>query len=207
MSNILFNKVFFKLNQTHNQGGENRAFASAPKFSGIISDCIKKVMLIFGFSESPWTNYWLHLLQTELLVSPCFGLFTTTVLIECSLYSLRVKIAYLDIKSKLANHRFVNILAFESAIQVLNGLAANVRNPAPAVKIIRVRCVTHETSFHAINCDWFTWCGSLLWLSYYCWMMSASLNHCKKMGAEPGRRFLKRPAAKLEPVIVVYVYW
>jgi len=28
-------------------------------------------------------------------------------------------------------------------------------------------------------------------------MMSASLNHCKKMGAEPGRRFLKQPAAKL----------
>jgi len=56
----------------------------------------------------------------------------------------------------LANHRFVNILAFESAIQVLNRLAANVRSPAPAVKIIRVRCVTHETSFlNAINCDWF----------------------------------------------------
>jgi len=48
---------------------------------------------------------------------------------------LRVKIAYLDIESKLANHRFVNILAIESAIQVLNGLAANVRNPTPAVKI------------------------------------------------------------------------
>jgi len=27
------------------------------------------------------------------------------------------------------------------------------------------------------------------------------------MGAEPGRRFLRLPAAKLEPVIVVYVYW
>jgi len=38
-------------------------------------------------------------------------------------------------------------------------------------------------------------------------MMSASLNHCKKMGAEPGRGFLKQPAAKLEPVIAVYVYW
>jgi len=38
-------------------------------------------------------------------------------------------------------------------------------------------------------------------------MMSASLNHCRKMGAEPGRRFLKQPAAKLEPVNVVYVYW
>jgi len=37
--------------------------------------------------------------------------------------------------------------------------------------------------------------------------MSASLNHCRKMGAEPGRRFLKQPAAKLEPVNVVYVYW
>jgi len=33
--------------------------------------------------------------------------------------------------------------------------------------------------------------------------MSASLNHCKKMGVEPGRRFLTQPAAKLEPVIVV----
>jgi len=28
------------------------------------------------------------------------------------------------------------------------------------------------------------------------------LNHCKEMGAEPGRRFLIQPAAKLEPVIV-----
>jgi len=54
----------------------------------------------------------------------------------------------------LANHRYINILAFESAIQVLNGLATNVRDPAPDVKIIRVRCVTHETSFlNAINCD------------------------------------------------------
>jgi len=60
--------------------GENRAFVSAPKFSGIILDYIKKVMLIFGFSESPWTNYWLHALQTDLLVSPCFGLFTTAAL-------------------------------------------------------------------------------------------------------------------------------
>jgi len=34
--------------------------------------------------------------------------------------------------------------------------------------------------------------------------MIASLNHCKKMGAEPGRRFLKQRAAKLEPVIVVF---
>jgi len=34
-------------------------------------------------------------------------------------------------------------------------------------------------------------------------MMSASLNHCKKMGAESGRRFLKKPAANQEPVIVV----
>ena len=32
--------------------------------------------------------------------------------------------------------------------------------------------------------------------------MGASLNHCKKMGAEPGRRFLKQWAAKLEPIIV-----
>ena len=128
--------------------------------------------------------------------------------IGCSLYSLLVKKAYLDIESKLANHRFVNILAFESAIQVLNGLAANVRNPALAVKIIRLRCVKHETSFlNAIYCDWYAWCGSLLWLKYYCFMMSASLNCCKKMGAEPGRRFLKQPAVKLELGIVVYVYW
>jgi len=37
--------------------------------------------------------------------------------------------------------------------------------------------------------------------------MGASLNHYKKMGAEPGRRFLKQPAAKLQPVIVAYVCW
>jgi len=30
------------------------------------------------------------------------------------------------------------------------------------------------------------------------------LNHCKEMGAEPGRRFLIQPAAKLEPVITAY---
>jgi len=35
----------------------NRTFASAPKVSGIILDFIKKVMLIFGFNESPLTNY------------------------------------------------------------------------------------------------------------------------------------------------------
>jgi len=33
--------------------------------------------------------------------------------------------------------------------------------------------------------------------------MGATLNHCQKMGAETGRRFLKQPVAKLEPVIVV----
>jgi len=33
------------------------------------------------------------------------------------------------------------------------------------------------------------------------------LESFKEMGAEPGRRFLKKPAAKLEPGIVVYVYW
>jgi len=32
--------------------GQNRAFASVPKFSDIILDLIKTVMLIFGFSES-----------------------------------------------------------------------------------------------------------------------------------------------------------
>jgi len=35
--------------------------------------------------------------------------------------------------------------------------------------------------------------------------MSASLNHYKKMRAEPCRRFLKQPAAKLEPVIVALI--
>jgi len=34
-------------------------------------------------------------------------------------------------------------------------------------------------------------------------MISTSLNHCKEMGAEPGRRPLKMPAEKLGPVIVV----
>jgi len=37
-------------------------------------------------------------------------------------------------------------------------------------------------------------------------MISASLNHCKKMGVEPGRRFLKQLAAKLESVIVVGLF-
>jgi len=36
--------------------------------------------------------------------------------IGCSLYSLRVKKAYLDIESKFDNHRFVNILVSKSAI-------------------------------------------------------------------------------------------
>jgi len=34
--------------------GKNRAFASATKFSGIILDFIKKVILILVFSERPW---------------------------------------------------------------------------------------------------------------------------------------------------------
>ena len=34
-------------------------------------------------------------------------------------------------------------------------------------------------------------------------MISTSLNHCKVMGAEPGRRFLKQPVAKLERAIVI----
>jgi len=38
-------------------------------------------------------------------------------------------------------------------------------------------------------------------------MMGASLNDCKKMGAELGMRFLKQRAAKLEPVIVVNKLW
>jgi len=32
------------------------------------------------------------------------------------------------------------------------------------------------------------------------------LNHCKEMGAEPGRRFLKQPAEKLKAVFVTTVY-
>jgi len=74
-------------------------------------------------------------LQAELLASTCFSLFAITALNETCLISLRVKKAYLDIKSKLINHRFVNILAFQSAVQVLEESASNVRNPAPAVKI------------------------------------------------------------------------
>jgi len=35
-------------------------------------------------------------------------------------------------------------------------------------------------------------------------MMGRSLNDCKKMEAEAGRRFLKQLAAKLELVIVVF---
>jgi len=54
------------------------------------------------------------------------------------------KIAYSDMERKLANHRFVNILAFESAIQLLNGLAANVHNPTLAVKIQSVYDVSHK---------------------------------------------------------------
>ena len=58
---------------------------------------------------------------------------------------------------------------------------------------------------YAINCDRFAWCWSLLWLYKYCWMISTSLNHCKRMGAEPGRRFLKQPAAKLEPALLLSI--
>ena len=104
-------------------------------------------MLIFGFSKTPeqTINYMYYKLSSLFLHVSGFS--QHQLWIECSLYSLRVKITYLDIESKLANHRFVNNVAFESAIQVLNGLAAHVRNPAPAVNIIRVRFVTHETSF------------------------------------------------------------
>ena len=85
--------------------------------------------------KNPWTNYWLHELQAELLVSTYFSSLAITALNETCLYSLRVKKAYLDIESKLTNHRYVNILAFESAIQVLNESASNVRSPQSAVKI------------------------------------------------------------------------
>jgi len=63
-------------------------------------------------------------------------------------------------------------------------------------------CNTRNWFPYAINCDWFVWCWSRLWLNYYCWMMSASLNHCKKMEERPGR-FLQQLAAKLEPLIFV----
>ena len=112
-------------------------------------DFIKKVMLIFGFvlvkAPEESIDYMYCKLSSLFLHVSAYS--QQQLWIGCSLYSLRVKIAYLDIESKSANHRFVNILAFESAIQVLNGLAANVRNPASAVKIIGVWCVTHETSF------------------------------------------------------------
>jgi len=112
-------------------------------------DFIKKVMLIFGFvlvkAPEESIDYMYCKLSSLFLHVSAYS--QQQLWIGCSLYSLRVKIAYLDIESKSANHRFVNILAFESAIQVLNGLAANVRNPASAVKIIGVWCVTQETSF------------------------------------------------------------
>jgi len=31
------------------------------------------------------------------------------------------------------------------------------------------------------------------------------LNHCKEIGAEPGRRFLIQPAAKLEPELLLSI--
>jgi len=31
------------------------------------------------------------------------------------------------------------------------------------------------------------------------------MNHCKEMGAEPGRRFLKQPAEKLKAVFVAHM--
>ena len=43
-----------------------------------------------------------------------------------------------------------------------------------------------------------------MWLYKHWWMISASLNHCKEMGAEPGRRSLKMPAEKLGPVIAAF---
>jgi len=43
-----------------------------------------------------------------------------------------------------------------------------------------------------------------MWLYKHFWMISTSLNHCKEMRAEPGRRSLKMPAEKLGPVIAVY---
>jgi len=42
---------------------------------------------------------------------------------------------YSRYREQIGQPTFVNILAFESAIQMLDGLAANVRNPAPAVNI------------------------------------------------------------------------
>ena len=55
---------------------------------------------------------------------------------------------------------------------------------------------------------------SMMWLYKHWWMISTSLNHCKEMGAEPGRRSLEMPAETLGPVIVavhnivpVYAKW
>jgi len=64
-------------------------------------------------------------------------------------------------------------------------------------------CNTRNLFPFAINWDLLAWCWSLLWLNNYCWMMSASSNHCTKMGPVPGRRFLKQPATTLEPVISI----
>jgi len=41
-----------------------------------------------------------------------------------------------------------------------------------------------------------------MWLYKHWWMISTSLNHCKEMGAQQGRRSLRMPAEKLGPVIV-----
>jgi len=56
MPKILISKVLYaRLSRIRptTRVGENRAFVSAPKFSEIILDFIKKLMLIFGFCEVP----------------------------------------------------------------------------------------------------------------------------------------------------------
>jgi len=63
-SKILFNKVYVRVSwiRPTTRVGENRVFASAPKFSGIIIDFIKKVMLIFGLKIQ--SKCWMDWLQT-----------------------------------------------------------------------------------------------------------------------------------------------
>jgi len=93
--------------------GENRAFASSPKFSGIILDFIKMWCwsLILVKAPEQTIDYMYCKLSSLFLHVSAYS--QQQLWIGCNLYSLRVKIAYLDIESKLANHRFVNILVFK----------------------------------------------------------------------------------------------
>jgi len=54
-SKYVFNKALraCKLNQAHNQGGGKPGICIRPKVFKHLLDFIEKLMLIFGFSESP----------------------------------------------------------------------------------------------------------------------------------------------------------